>query len=61
MGILIKYRQVAEEIRELEPDKASQDLVQNQELVLRRSSGSRSRKDAGLFGDLEEKQYRSAG
>jgi hypothetical protein len=60
MGILVKYRQVAEKIRDLEPDEASRNLVRNQELVLRRSSGSRRRSDAGRIMETEEKQYGSA-
>lgn len=61
MGILVKYRQVAKEIGELDLDKASQKLVQNQELVLRRSSGSSRRSEAGRIVEQEEKQCRSAG
>jgi hypothetical protein len=61
MGILVKYRQVAKEIEELEPDKASQKLVQNQELVLRRSAGSSRRSDAGRIVEQKEEQRRSAG
>ncbi len=61
MGILIKYRQMAEKIRDLEPDEAGQNFVQNQELVLRRSSGSGRRSDPGRIMEPEETQWRSAG
>jgi hypothetical protein len=61
MGILVKYKQMNEKIRGMEPDEASKNLVENQELVLRRSSESRLRSEAGQIVDPEKKRYRPAG
>ena len=59
MGLLIKYRQVTEEINGLKRDEAAQNFVKNQELALRSSSVRRSSTSHIL--ESGERQYRSVG
>lgn len=61
MGIVIRYKQISEQIKELKPDQqAEENVIPPQALVLRSSQGLPCRSAGHSVEELEE-QYRSAG